>query len=51
MDPASESGPDFEQRGITLARALHDPLGTQGSIMYAGRERDALFVNHDEILA
>lgn len=46
-----ESGPDFELRGIHLARSLHDPLGAQGSVMYMGRERDGLFVSHDEIHA
>lgn len=51
MDSASESGPEFEQRGLTLARALHDPLGTQGAIIYGGQERDGLFVGNDEIHA
>jgi hypothetical protein len=46
-----ESGPDFEKRGLTLARALHDPMGTQGAVMFRGRERDGLFVGHDEIHA
>ncbi|MGN6428058.1 MAG: NACHT domain-containing protein [Leifsonia sp.] len=46
-----ESGSEFEQRGLVLARALHDPMGTQGAIMYAGRERDGLFVSHDDIHA
>lgn len=48
---SDESGPDFEQRGLVLARALHDPMGLQGAVMFQGRERDGLFVNHEEIHA
>lgn len=51
MDAIGETGPEFEQRGLVLARALHDPMGTQGAVMHAGRERDGLFVGHDEIHA
>lgn len=51
MDSTAETGPDFEQRGLVLARALHDPMGTQGAVMFGGRERDGLFVGHDEIHA
>lgn len=46
-----ESGHDFERRGLTLARALHDPFGTQGAITYKGRERDGLFDRNDTIHA
>ncbi|GAA2909983.1 hypothetical protein GCM10017596_08430 [Microbacterium keratanolyticum] len=51
MDSAAESGSDFEQRAIVLARALHDPMGIQGAVMFGGRERDGPFVGHDEIHA
>lgn len=47
----TESGPDFELRGLTLARALHDPFGLQGSVMHGGQERDGLFVSSDAIHA
>lgn len=50
-DQEFESGPDFEVRGVHLARSLHDPMGVQGAVMYMGRERDGLFVSHDEIHA
>lgn len=46
-----ESGPDFELRVLALARALHDPMGLQGAVMVNGRERDGLFVNHEEVHA
>ncbi len=51
MTEGGETGPEFEQRGLVLARALHDPMGIQGAVMYAGRERDGLFVGHEEIHA
>lgn len=47
----AESGPDFEQRGLNLARSLHDPMGIQGAVMHNGRERDGLFVGHEDIHA
>lgn len=46
-----ESGPEFEKRGLALARALHDPMGVQGSVMFRGSERDGLFIGHDDIHA
>ena len=46
-----ESGHDFERRGLTLARALHDPFGTQGAITYKGRERGRMFDRNDTIHA
>ncbi|QYF96790.1 NACHT domain-containing NTPase [Microbacterium sp. PAMC21962] len=51
MELVGESGHEFEQRGLALARALHDPMGAQGAVMYLGKERDGLFVGHDEIHA
>ena len=50
-EAVAESGPDFERRGLNLARALHDPMGVQGAIMHAGRERDGLFVGHEDVHA
>ncbi|WP_404436930.1 NACHT domain-containing protein [Microbacterium aerolatum] len=49
MTEVAESGADFEHRGLNLARALHDPVGSQGAVMHAGRERDGLFVSNDDI--
>lgn len=46
-----ESGTDFELRGLNLARALHDPTGTQGAIMHLGKERDGLFIGSETINA
>lgn len=51
MTASIESGPEFEKRGLDIARALHDPLGTQGAVMFEGRERDGLFVDNNEIHA
>lgn len=51
MDLDRESGHDFEQRGIILARSLHDPMGTQGAVMFDGSERDGLFVDANNINA
>lgn len=51
MEQFAESGHEFEHRGLSLARALHDPMGSQGPVMYLRRERDGLFVGHEEIHA
>lgn len=48
---SEENGPAFELRGLHLARALHDPSGTQGAMMILGRERDGVFVSHDAVNA
>jgi len=47
----NESSFEFEQRGVELARALHDPSGVQGALVINGRERDGVFVSHDDINA
>ncbi|WP_261521821.1 NACHT domain-containing protein [Burkholderia multivorans] len=49
--PEDETDGEFEQRGVELARALHDPSGVQGSLMINGRERDGVFVSHEDINA
>ncbi|WP_258171828.1 hypothetical protein [Burkholderia multivorans] len=49
--PEDETAGEFEQRGVELARALHDPSGVQGSLMINGRERDGVFVSHEDINA
>lgn len=46
-----ETAVEFEQRGVELARALHDPSGVQGALMINGRERDGVFVSHEDINA
>lgn len=51
IDYKTESGPEFEERGLALARSLHDPTGAQGAIMFRGKERDGLFANHNSVHA
>lgn len=46
-----ETAFEFEQRGIELARALHDPSGVQGALVIDGRERDGVFISHGDINA
>jgi hypothetical protein len=46
-----ENPHEFEQRGVELARALHDPSGVQGPLVINGRERDGVFVSHEDINA
>ena len=46
-----ESGHAFEIRALSVARAIHDPSGLQGSIIHNGRERDAVFVSQSEVHA
>jgi NACHT domain len=45
----NETGASFEARALALARAIHDPLGLQGSTMILGQERDGVFVSDDAI--
>ncbi|TQM63728.1 NACHT domain-containing protein [Humibacillus xanthopallidus] len=40
---------DFEVRVLAIARAIHDPLGLQGSRMILGKERDGVFISEDAI--
>lgn len=51
MIHSGESGAEFEKRGLDFARALHDPLGTQGAVIFEGSERDGLFVDSTSIHA
>lgn len=44
-----DSGPEFEVRALELARAIHDPSGSQGATMVDGRERDAIFVDDTSV--
>lgn len=48
---AYDSGPEFERRALALARAIHDPLGMQGSVIVDGSERDALFIDDTSVFA
>lgn len=48
---AYDRGPDFEQRALALARAIHDPLGHQGPVMFGGAERDAVFIDDTNVFA
>ncbi|MBK3578552.1 NACHT domain-containing protein [Streptomyces sp. MBT65] len=44
-----ETGPQFEKRALAAAKAIHNPLGTQGPVMHRGREIDAAFEMDDAI--
>ena len=46
---SEEDGRAFELRALQLARALHDPAGTQGAIIVLGQERDGVFIGHEDI--
>lgn len=46
-----DSGREFEQRALALARAIYDPSGLQGSAMLEGREHDGVFVAETAITA
>lgn len=48
---AEDTGPEFEDRALALARAIFDPTGIQGAEMVDGRERDAIFVNETSVVA
>ncbi|RFU36841.1 NACHT domain-containing protein [Actinomadura logoneensis] len=49
MAVTEETGSEFEARALAVARAIHDPMGTQGSVMYGGRERDAVFISDSAV--
>lgn len=51
MNQIDESGHEFEIRGLSIARSIHDPYGLQGSIMHRGKERDGVFVSEEAIHA
>ncbi|MET2714801.1 NACHT domain-containing protein [Streptomyces harbinensis] len=51
MYTSNESGRDFEQRALDIARSIHDPYRLQGAVMHKGTERDALFISEDSIHA
>ena len=44
-----DEGRSYEARALALARAIHDPLGIQGSMMVLGQERDGVFVSDEAI--
>ncbi|WJK34745.1 hypothetical protein [Solwaraspora sp. WMMA2065] len=44
-----DSGKEFEKRALAVARAIYDPSGTQGPVIYQGREHDGAFVNDRSI--
>lgn len=46
-----EPGRAFEERALAVARAIHDPLGNQGSVIHNGQERDALFIDDRTVAA
>ncbi|MFD6567981.1 NACHT domain-containing protein [Micromonospora profundi] len=45
----TETGPEFEIRALNVARAIHDPLFLQGSVMVDGVEHDGIFSSDDSI--
>ncbi len=49
--PTEDSGRQFEERALALARAIYDPLGFQGSRLILGRERDGVFIGEEAINA
>ncbi|MEO6701323.1 MAG: hypothetical protein ABIP57_07475 [Jatrophihabitantaceae bacterium] len=49
--PAEDTGPDFEDRALALARAIYDPSGSQGATMVDGLERDAVFTDARSVVA
>ena len=51
MPYSDKTGPEFEDRARAIARAIHDPFGTQGSIIFQGKEHDAVFITEDAIHA
>lgn len=46
---AVDTGPDFEARALAVARARHDPMGSQGAVMFEGAEHDGIFISSDSI--
>lgn len=48
---AEDTGREFEERALALARAIFDPTGIQGAEMVDGRERDAIFVTETSVVA
>lgn len=46
----SDTGPEFEDRARSIARAIYDPSGVQGAVMHNGREHDSLFVTADQVV-
>lgn len=46
-----DTGPDFETRALAVARAIHDPAGSQGAVMFEGAEHDGVFVSDTGVVA
>lgn len=46
-----DDGHEFEQRALAIARAIYDPSGTQGSVMFQGKEHDGVFVDERSVVA
>ncbi len=51
MPPTFRTGPEFEDRARSIAQAIHAPLGTQGAVMFQGKEHDGVFITEDAIHA
>ena len=51
MPAPVETGPEFEVNALQLARAIHDPLGLQGALMFEGREHDGVFIDDTSVHA
>ena len=51
MPGSDETGPEFEDRARNIARAIHDPFGMQGSVMFQGKEYDAVFITEEAVHA
>ena len=46
---ADDTGREFEQRAIAVARAKHDPSGIQGAVEFEGAEHDGAFIDETSI--
>lgn len=46
-----DTGREFEVRALAVARAIHDPSGQQGAVMFRGREHDGVFVDARSVVA
>lgn len=51
VQPGRDSGAEFEVRALAIARAIYDPSGMQGAVMFRGREHDAVFIDDRSVVA
>ena len=46
-----ETGHEFEERARAIARAIYDPSGLQGAVMFRRREHDGVFIDEKTVVA